>query len=89
MGRYIITFGQQHTHRVNGTTFDKDSVAVIEAADYHQARDIAFDLFDARFGTSYIEDDFDRQNFIRHFPRGKFPAIFKPKEGHKDDPDQG
>jgi len=74
MERFIITFGQQHCHRANGVTFDKDSVAVIKANSHSHAREIAFELFDNKFGTSYTEEDFDEGGAIEFFPRGKFDA---------------
>ena len=45
MKKFYVTFGQVHTHSVNGKTFDKDSVAEIEAPNEREARDKAFDLF--------------------------------------------
>lgn len=74
MERFIVTFGQQHTHRVNNITFDKDSVAVIKAENHNEARNIAFDLFQNRFMTSYDESIFDKENLIKYFPRGKMEA---------------
>lgn len=74
MKRFIVTFGQQHTHRVNNVTFDKDCVAVIIADNHEQAREMMFELFGGKFGTSYDEDTFDEQNLIKYFPRGKMEA---------------
>ena len=37
MERFIIPFGQDHAHRVNNYTFDKDSIAVIQQALDHAA----------------------------------------------------
>lgn len=64
-----VTFGQIHTHTVNGKTFDKDSVAVIEAEDNSAGRDKAFELFDDKFFTTYTEDQWDESK-LRFFPRG-------------------
>lgn len=72
--KVIITFGQIHVHRVNGVTFDKDSVAVITAENEYEARCIAFNMFDAHFCTSYTEEEFDREGMIKWYPRGKFNA---------------
>jgi len=74
MDRFIITFGQKHAHRVNGTTFDKDSVAVIRAEDYEEARKLAFNFFDNKFHNCMTEEEFDDGNLIQYFPRGKFNA---------------
>ena len=74
MKRFIITFRQQHTHRVNGFTFDKDSVAVIKAEDENKAREIAFDLFGNKWHMSHEEKHFDYDNTIKYYPRGKHKA---------------
>jgi hypothetical protein len=74
MERFIITFGQIHTHRVNGHIFDHDSVAVIKAENEQEARDIASDLFGQNWYMSHKEKHFDSDNTIKYFPRGKFEA---------------
>lgn len=70
MEKILITFGQQHTHRVNGITFDCDSVAVIEAENHKEGREKAFELFGDKFFTSYLEETFQRKHLIVYFPRG-------------------
>ena len=65
-----VTFGQAHTHRVNGITFDADCVAVIESEDYATGRARAFELFGEKFCTSYFDDDFDHDKMLSYFPRG-------------------
>lgn len=74
MNRYIITFGQQHAHRVNGITFDKDSVAVVTADNEEEARAFAQDVFKNEYHSSYPEDVFDSSDKIKYFPRGKMEA---------------
>lgn len=69
--RILVTFGQEHAHRVNGYTFDKDSVAVITANSEKEAREIAFELFGPKFFTTYSEAEFDQSGDIRYYPRGK------------------
>ncbi len=49
MKNFYITFGQEHAHRVNNHTFDKDSVGIIKARNESDARDIAFELFGQKF----------------------------------------
>ena len=71
--KIYITFGQQHTHRVNGVTFDKDLVAIIKCESHSHGREIAMDLFDGVFGTSYTESQVD-EAFMQHFPRGMAEA---------------
>ena len=64
--KVYITFGQNHVHRVNGITLDKDSIAVIDASTHNDGRDIAFDLFGQKFATSYENVD----DILQYFPRG-------------------
>jgi len=71
MARFIFTFGQQHVHEVDDEVLDKDCVAVIEATDHNEAREIAWALFGPKFGTSYSEEAFDNGDCIKYFPRGK------------------
>ncbi len=71
--KLYITFGQDHTHRANNQTFDKDSVAEIECESWVNGRNIAFDLFGDKFATSYDEDQIT-ERFMSHFPRGILKA---------------
>lgn len=64
-----VTFGQEHTHRVNGKLFDKDCVAVIEARDMTEGRQLAFDYFGPKFCFTYNEAGFQRVD-MEYFPRG-------------------
>ncbi len=66
MSKYIITFGQLHTHRIQGKTFDCDCVAEVEAEDEQAARD----LFYPRFCFSYPENKFDEDD-MKFYHRGK------------------
>lgn len=61
-----ITFGQSHTHRVNGKTLDCDCVAAIESASHDEGRTKAFEYFGDKFCFSYFEKAPD----MRYFPRG-------------------
>lgn len=69
----FITFGQQHIHKIDTPegekVFDKDTVGVIEAENEGKARDIAFSLFDDKFGTTYTEGHWKPEN-IDFFPKG-------------------
>ena len=65
MKPYYISFGQIHTHSIDGKTFDKDSIAVIEATDPGIARDIAFKLFNDKWSMLY-----SRVPDMKFFPRG-------------------
>lgn len=64
-----ITFGHSHAHSVNGKTFDKDCIAVIEAPTENAARKIAFEAFEGKFCFSYSEDRWDESK-MNYFPRG-------------------
>lgn len=62
-----VTFGQEHTHSVNGKTFDKDCIAVINnAMTPGYGRDRAFSLFGEKFCFEYWESVPD----MKYFPRG-------------------
>jgi hypothetical protein len=74
MPRFIITFGQQHAHHVNGVTFDKDSVAVIKAENEALARAKARELFKNEYHNCTPEKQFDASNSLKWFPRGKLEA---------------
>jgi len=66
-----ISFGQDHIHRVNNQTFDKDCIAEIKCDNYGHGRAIAFDLFSDRFGTDYLKAD---EKLMSFFPRGIIKA---------------
>lgn len=68
-----VTFGQAHVHSVNGKTFDKDCVAVIECRNAKEGRRLAFEYFGRQFCFEYHEDEFDT-NKMRYFPRGLLPV---------------
>jgi hypothetical protein len=52
--KVYFTFGQIHTHSVNGKTLDKNCVAVIEGETYEAAREKGMQLFDRKFHNSSI-----------------------------------
>jgi len=57
-----ITFGQDHVHRINGTTIDRDCVAKVES------RKRAFELFGQKFCWEYNQEKIDE--ILNWFPRG-------------------
>lgn len=61
-----VTFGQVHAHRINGKTFDKDCVAVIESDTAAEGRSKAFELFGRKFCFEY----FNELPEMKYFPRG-------------------
>lgn len=64
-----VTFGQIHTHSINGKTFDKDCVAVIESKNEKTGREKAFELFGQKFSFEYSEKEFNMDNMY-YYPRG-------------------
>jgi len=68
MDKFYITFGQIHTHSVNGKTFDKDSLAEIEAETPKAAHELAMDIFDGTFHQCLPADKLDE--VLHYFPRG-------------------
>lgn len=65
-----LTFGQTHTHTLQGNTLDKDIVMVIHSNTWEEARKKAFDLFNGVFATTYSEEDWKYVDAPRHFYRG-------------------
>jgi len=65
-----VTFGQIHVHSVNGKTFDKDCVAVINASSELRGRERAFEIFGKKFFTTYPERLWDEEEQLKYFPRG-------------------
>jgi hypothetical protein len=63
--KVYITFGQIHVHSVNGKTFDKNCVAVIECSSYSDGREKAFGYFLDKWHNCY-EDEPE----MFWFPRG-------------------
>lgn len=69
MSKTYVTFGQIHTHSVNGKTLDKDTIAVINCSNEEQGRTTAFELFGPKFGTSYFDKQWNKDN-MKYFPKG-------------------
>lgn len=70
MKKFYFTFGQIHTHSVNGVTFDKDIVVEIKARSYEEARDIMFKTFGARWAFQY-----DKKPDMSYFSRGIYKLV--------------
>jgi hypothetical protein len=70
-----VTFGQDHTHRINGHTFDCDCVAVIECDNEEHGRNLAFEIFKNKFAFEYHEEKFKESN-MRFYPRGKIQVNY-------------
>ena len=69
MPKHYVTFGQIHTHRVNGITLDCDTVACYEAEDAQDGRNKAFKYFDGKFFTDYHDTQFNMED-LEFFPKG-------------------
>lgn len=67
MKEFYITFGQQHTHRHNGQTLDRDVIGVIKAEDMNKARELAFKWFGDEWFSTYSSI---REQDLKFFPRG-------------------
>jgi len=77
--KVYITFGQVHVHSVNGITFDKDCVALIEAEDEFDGRKKAFEYFGDKWFSSCMEEKINTE-FLSYFPRGIIPVERTLKE---------
>ena len=64
-----ISFGQVHTHSVNGKTFDKNCLAAITCDGWQDGRAKAFDYFGDKFATSYDQSQINDE-LLGWFPRG-------------------
>ncbi|RKY42298.1 MAG: hypothetical protein DRP85_03165 [Candidatus Makaraimicrobium thalassicum] len=71
--RTFVTFGQDHTHEIDGVIFDKDCIAVITGDSYKENRDTAFRIFGPKFCFEYPEDRFDDED-MHYYPRGYIPV---------------
>lgn len=69
-----VTFGQTHTHSINGKIFDKNCVAVV-----HGDREKVFEIFGPTFYFEYPEDTWDDKN-IKYYPRGYITVDEVPEE---------
>jgi len=64
-----VTFGQAHTHSINGRTIDKDCIVVLETESAKAGRDLAFEIFGPKFCFEYPETHWDDSK-MHYFPRG-------------------
>lgn len=73
--KVYVSFGQVHTHSVNGKTFDKDTIAVIRCSNYHDGRAKAFDYFNGIFHNCWSEEEWgDGSGKLEWFPKGLVPV---------------
>jgi len=69
MAKTYVTFGQEHVHRVNGKTLDKDTVAVFTATTREEGRAKAFEFFGPKFCFEYYDKEWNEKN-LSYFPKG-------------------
>lgn len=69
MPKTYVTFGQSHTHTVNGNTLDKNCIAIIECVNEEDGRAKALEFFDSKFCMEYYETRFNI-NDLDYYPRG-------------------
>lgn len=69
MIKVYITFGQIHSHIVNNKKLNKDTVGIIEANDYEQGRNLAFDWFKGKFHCCILESDWNDED-MTYYPDG-------------------
>lgn len=63
--RWLFTLGQNHTHRINGKTFDCDAVIRIRGS-YGEARARMVELCGDKWAFQYAPDKLD----LSYFPGG-------------------
>lgn len=73
MPRFFVSFGQVHTHRINGKTFDCDVLMELVEPDYNTAYERAHELTGGIFGTVYTEEQAQKPGFMELFPNGSMP----------------
>jgi len=65
---HYVTFGQKHTHRVNGKTLDCDTIARYKVKDAQEGRKKAFEYFGDKFFTDYHKEF--KEEDLHYFPKG-------------------
>ncbi len=62
----FVTFGQEHTHKVNGVIFDKDCICEIPANNYDSGIEKVKETFGDKYSFTYKNVD----AILKFFPRG-------------------
>ena len=70
--KFLISFGQAHTHRINGMTYDCDSLLEVDYPDEITAR-ISLNMELKQWCGIYKVDEVN-QSFLALFPRGVLNA---------------
>jgi len=63
--KFYISFGQVHTHSINGITIDKDCIVELESETKRGAHEKAMEIFDGVFHNVY-----EKLPNMDYFPRG-------------------
>ena len=66
--KFYISFGQAHAHRIDGLTYDADSLMLVEAPGELVARLGVNKLTEGRWSSLYQETELP--NVLHYFPRG-------------------
>lgn len=66
--KFYISFGQGHAHRVDGITYDCDSLYMVEAPSELAARQEVFSVFGNKWSSIYPAAELP--NLLHYFPRG-------------------
>ena len=69
MPKHYVTFGQIHAHKVNNKLLHSNVVAVFDAKNSNEGRQMAFQMFGSKFSFDYHGEQFD-QDSMKHFPGG-------------------
>lgn len=56
---HFITFGQSHTHTIQGKNINKDTVVMFKAVDAETGRRRAFELFGDQFCFEYHDQEWN------------------------------
>ena len=67
MVKTYFTFGQNHTHRYNNVTLDRDIVIMMETKTHEEARKKMFELFGQKWSSQY-----DNGMDLSYYPRGVY-----------------
>lgn len=78
MSLFFFTFGQVHAHSINGKTFDKDCVAVVQEDNEEGARRYVREATNNQYHESFdIKRFTKKEDMMRYYPRGLIPMNFR------------
>lgn len=70
--KFFISFGQVHAHVIEGRTYDKDSLMLVEAPGKIVARIGVTQITGGKWSSLYQEEELG--DVLHHFPRGVINA---------------